>query len=67
MSLRGGGGIAVPGAVFGIIGALIGTYAGYHIRRALVTRLNVKDILIAIPEDIIAIVLAFVIVRSTLS
>ena len=30
-------------------------------------RLNVKDILIAIPEDIIAIVLAFVIVRSTLS
>jgi uncharacterized membrane protein len=57
----------VPGAVFGIIGALIGTYAGYHIRRALVTRLNVKDILIAIPEDLIAIVLAFVIVRSTLS
>jgi uncharacterized membrane protein len=57
----------IPGAVFGIIGALIGTFAGYHIRRALVTKLNVKDILIAIPEDIIAIVLACVIVRSTLS
>lgn len=57
----------IPGAVFGIIGALIGTFAGYHIRRALVTKLNVKDILIAVPEDIIAIVLACVIVRSTLS
>jgi uncharacterized membrane protein len=57
----------IPGAVFGIIGALIGTYGGYHIRRALVTKLNVKDIMIAVPEDIIAIVLACVIVRSTLS
>ena len=57
----------VPGQCSGMIGALIGTYAGYHIRRALVTRLNVKDILIAIPEDLIAIVSAFVIVRSTLS
>lgn len=57
----------IPGAVFGIIGALIGTFAGYHIRRALVSKLNVKDILIAVPEDIIAIVLACVIVRSTLS
>jgi uncharacterized membrane protein len=57
----------IPGAVFGIIGALIGTFAGYHIRHALVTKLNVKDILIAVPEDIIAILLACVIVRSTLS
>jgi len=57
----------LPGAVFGIIGALIGTFGGYHLRRALVTKLNVKDIVIAVPEDIIAIVLACVIVRSTLS
>jgi uncharacterized membrane protein len=57
----------IPGAVFGIIGALIGTFAGYHIRHALVTKLNVKDIFIAVPEDIIAIVLACLIVRSTLS
>jgi hypothetical protein len=32
-----------------------------------VTKLNVKDIMIAVPEDIIAIVLACVIVRSILS
>ncbi len=57
-------GAATPivGAVMGIIGALIGTYAGYHTRRALVNGLKVKDIFIAIPEDIIAIVLAYCIV-----
>lgn len=57
----------LPGALLGIIGALIGTFGGYHLRRALVTNLNVKDIMIAVAEDIIAIVLACVIVRSTLS
>ena len=57
----------IPGAVFGAIGALIGTFAGYHIRHALVTKSNLKDIMVAVPEDIIAIVLACVIVRSTLS
>jgi uncharacterized membrane protein len=57
----------ITGAVLGIIGALIGTFGGYHLRHALVTKLNVKDTLIAVSEDIIAIVLACVIVRSTLS
>lgn len=57
----------IAGAILGIIGALIGTFAGYHLRRALVSSLKVKDVMIAIPEDIIAIVLAYVIVRSTLS
>ncbi len=53
----------ITGAILGIVGALIGTYAGYHIRRALVNGLKVKDILIAIPEDIVALVLAYCIVR----
>lgn len=53
----------VMGAVVGIIGALIGTYGGYHIRRALVNGLKVKDIMIAIPEDIVAIALAYFVVR----
>jgi uncharacterized membrane protein len=62
-------GAAAPmiGAILGVIGALIGTYGGYHIRRALTSDGKVKDILVAIPEDIIAIVLAYAIVRSTLS
>jgi uncharacterized membrane protein len=51
------------GIVWGIVGALIGTYGGYHIRRALVNGLKVKDILIAIPEDIVAIGLGYWIVR----
>ena len=53
----------VWGIVLGIVGALIGTYGGYHIRRALVNGLKVKDILIAIPEDIVAIGLGYWIVR----
>jgi len=53
----------IVGAVLGIIGALIGTYAGYHIRKALVNGLKVKDIMIAIPEDIVAIVVAYLVVR----
>jgi uncharacterized membrane protein len=51
------------GAVLGIAGALIGAYGGYYTRRGLVRGLNVKDALIAIPEDMIAIGLAYLIVR----
>ena len=50
------------GAVLGAIGAAIGTYGGYHARKALVNSLKVKDILIAIPEDLIAIGLAYFVV-----
>jgi uncharacterized membrane protein len=46
------------GALLGAIGAVIGAFAGYEIRKRLVTGLNVKDIFIAIPEDLIAIGLA---------
>jgi uncharacterized membrane protein len=62
-------GAATPivGAVVGIIGAVIGTYVGYYVRRSLVNGLKVKDFFIALPEDIIAIVLAYVIVRSVIS
>jgi uncharacterized membrane protein len=57
----------IVGAILGIIGALIGTYVGYYVRRALVNSLKVKDIFIAIPEDIVAIVLAYCVVRSVIS
>lgn len=50
------------GAVLGAIGGLIGTFGGYEIRRRLVTSRGVKDIFIAIPEDLIAIGLAFFLV-----
>ena len=50
------------GAALGGIGAVAGAFAGYAIRKRLVTGLNVKDIFIAIPEDLIAIGLAWFLV-----
>ena len=50
------------GAIAGAIGGLIGAFAGYEIRRRLVTGLKVKDVFVAIPEDLIAIGLAFLFV-----
>jgi uncharacterized membrane protein len=47
------------GAALGAIGAVIGTFAGYELRKRLVIGLNVKDIFIALPEDLIAIGFAF--------
>jgi len=46
------------GALLGGVGAVIGAFGGYEIRRRLVSKLNTKDIFIAIPEDLIAIGLA---------
>lgn len=48
----------VLGVLLGGIGAVIGTFGGYQVRTRLVRSLNVKDIMIAIPEDLIAIALA---------
>jgi uncharacterized membrane protein len=49
------GGSPIASAVVGIIGALVGTFAGYHIRRALVTRAHLPDFAVALSEDFIAI------------
>jgi uncharacterized membrane protein len=56
---------AVPlllGAVLGGLGAVIGTFGGYDIRRRLVTGLKVRDLVIAISEDLVAIGLAYLFV-----
>jgi uncharacterized membrane protein len=50
------------GAVLGGVGALIGAFAGYQARRRLVNSLKVKDLTVAIPEDLVAIVLAYLII-----
>lgn len=50
------------GAVMGIIGALIGTYAGYQVRTRSVKALHMPDFVIALIEDAIAIGGAFWIV-----
>jgi uncharacterized membrane protein len=48
----------LTGALLGGMGAVIGAFGGYEIRTRLVSKLNAKDIFIAIPEDLLAIGLA---------
>ncbi len=50
------------GAALGAIGAVIGAFGGYEIRRRLVRSLNVKDIFVALSEDLVAIGLALFLV-----
>jgi uncharacterized membrane protein len=47
------------GVVLGAIGAVIGAFGGYQVRTRLVRALNVKDIFVAIPEDLVAIGAAY--------
>jgi len=51
----GGGASWLVGAVLGVIGAVVGTYAGYHIRKAIVAGLHSPDFVIALIEDVVAI------------
>jgi len=46
------------GAVVGGVGGLIGAFAGYEVRRKLVSTVGIKDIFIALLEDLITIGLA---------
>jgi len=50
------------GATLGAIGAIIGAFAGYELRRRLVSSLNIKDIFVALFEDLIALGLALFLV-----
>jgi uncharacterized membrane protein len=63
LSLSGGASLLL-GALLGAIGAVIGTFGGYQLRTRLVKGLNVKDIFIAIPEDLIAIGLGYLVVSA---
>ena len=45
----------IVAATAGVIGALVGTFAGYNIRHALVTRAHLPDFAVALAEDVIAI------------
>jgi uncharacterized membrane protein len=62
--IGGSAGQSLLGGVLGAIGAVIGAFGGYHARTGLVNALKVKDIFIAIPEDLVAIGLAYFIVSS---
>ncbi|RSL15226.1 putative membrane protein [Edaphobacter aggregans] len=51
----GAGGALMTGLLAGAVGAAIGTFAGYHMRHALVTQLRLPDLPVAIMEDLLAI------------
>jgi uncharacterized membrane protein len=48
----------LTGALLGGTGGVIGAFVGYEIRRRIVNNLHIKDIFVAICEDLVAIVLA---------
>ena len=48
----------LSGALLGGIGGVIGAFTGYEIRRRIVSNLHVKDLFVAICEDVVAIALA---------
>ena len=52
----------LAGALLGGTGGLIGAFAGYEIRRRIVNNLNIKDVFVAICEDLGAIALAYFLV-----
>jgi uncharacterized membrane protein len=52
----------IIGAIVGAVGALAGTFGGYHARKGLVAGLKVPDFVIALVEDAIAIGGAYLIV-----
>jgi uncharacterized membrane protein len=56
------GGSLIIAAIVGVIGALVGTFAGYNIRHALVARAHLPDLAVALVEDLVAITGGFLIV-----
>ncbi|WP_263382764.1 DUF4126 family protein [Granulicella arctica] len=51
-------GSVIEGVILGALGALFGTFAGYHLRRDLVTRTGWPDWVVAVSEDVFAVVLS---------
>ncbi|MGD0426530.1 MAG: DUF4126 family protein [Candidatus Acidiferrales bacterium] len=47
--------VVLLGAILGIVGAVVGTFGGYQARHQIVTGLKIKDIGVALAEDLIAI------------
>src|SRR5947208_7370179 len=51
------------GAILGGVGGIIGAFAGSEIRRRLVSTLNIKDVFVALLEDVVTIGLACFLAR----
>jgi uncharacterized membrane protein len=51
----GGAQPALPGAVLGAAGGLVGAFAGYQLRTRIVNGLGIRDLYVALVEDLVAI------------
>jgi uncharacterized membrane protein len=56
-------GAPIEGILLGALGALLGTFIGYHIRKDIVDRTQLPDWVVAVCEDSLAIILAVFAVR----
>jgi uncharacterized membrane protein len=61
LAFSAGAGVSI-GVVAGVAGAIAGTYGGYLVRRALTTKGKLPDFPVALVEDLIAIVAAYLII-----
>jgi uncharacterized membrane protein len=52
----------IAGALLGALGAVIGTLGGYQARTRLVRTLQVRDVVVAVPEDVVALGLGLLLV-----
>jgi uncharacterized membrane protein len=52
------------GSLLGGVGGVMGTFSGYEIRRGLVKALKIKDVFIALAEDLVALSLAWLFVSQ---
>jgi uncharacterized membrane protein len=51
------------GVFLGAIGAIVGAFGGYHARRGIVQKLRCRDFLIALVEDLVAVVGTLALIR----
>ncbi|HEX2251356.1 MAG TPA: DUF4126 family protein [Gemmatimonadales bacterium] len=58
------GGSLLAGAGMGSIGAVAGAFTGYEVRRKLVRDLEIRDLPVALAEDLVAIVLALLLLAG---
>ena len=54
IAMAGDQGLAI-GAILGIVGAVVGAFGGYQLRKNLVKALGTRDIVVALIEDVVAI------------
>ncbi len=61
----GGGHAALPGSALGVLGGVVGAFVGYEVRARVVKRLGIRDLYIALVEDLVTIAgCVFIVTRS---